>query len=366
MSKFTSTDENSISPTSESAKLITYDSVEDVLQNINEENDFPFIQTFKSHFNKFQLSSSNTSITFDFAPSFGDGTGQFFSPYPGVSILMLSGTLFVEQNLCSLSQDIGHCENFISIRLIDEGQSIMDTGNVQKLLVPGDMFVYNYLPGKNIKITPSANKLHRYTSIYFNKNSLSNLSSSLNIPMPEILEKLINARTNETHLFLLERSKMLTQLIDSFWICGHQGIYKSLSMRLKVTEILYLLGGTEIDSINYHTESINFREATAIAEVREALDKEYRSPPSIDLLAAKSGINRNQLCIMFKQIYSITIAQYCKVKRLELAYSLLIKTNNSILNISKEAGYKHVSNFTRAFTSHFKINPNKLKHHINR
>jgi len=65
-------------------------------------------------------------------------------------------------------------------------------------------------------------------------------------------------------------------------------------------------------------------------------------------------------------MYGISIAQYCKTKRLELAYSLLSDSKDSVLTISKKCGYNHVSNVVRAVTSHFDVSPTKLRHHIAR
>jgi len=366
MSEHTLTQENQHQPIRRDKHLTTYNSVEELFIKLKDECNFPFLQRVESCFENFKLSAGNSSIQFTYRPLFGEGCGELYSPYPGVAVLMTAGTFFDQQKLSCVGQDMLSREDYLSMRLIDEGQTVINSGNLNKLLMPGDMFVYTYPSEESFKVTHTQNKVHRYTTIYFNKNSFANISDLIGISTPVVLEKLINSQNTEKHLFLLERSEMLTQLIHSFWICEHQGIYKGLSMRLKVAELLYLLAGTSPDSVNYHTESINFREANAIAAIREILDKEHRSPPSIAFLASKSGMNRNHLCNLFKQMYGFSIAQYCKAKRLELAYSLLSNTNDSVLNISKKCGYNHVSNFIRAFTSHYNISPNKLKHHVTR
>jgi len=347
-----------------STQLATYHCVDKFFENLRTNCNFPFLNQIKICFENFELIAGNSGLKFTYRTWFGDGYGELFAPTPSTAILLLSGVFYDVEKLSCFHVNNVSFEDYLSIRLIDKGQTDIQIGHANKLLMPGDMLVYQYPKGQDIKVKHTKNKKHQYANVYFNKNKFAEVSDSIGIPIPPVLNKLINAKDTESNLFLLERSEMLMQLIHSFWISVHDGLYRGLSMRLKVTELLYLLGGVSIDSVNYHTESINFREANVIAEIRDSLDKSYRNPPSIAFLATKSGMNRNHLCIMFKQIYGISIAQYCKTKRLELAYSLLSHDKHSVLEVSKKCGYNHVSNFIRAFASHFEITPNKLKHHI--
>lgn len=85
-----------------------------------------------------------------------------------------------------------------------------------------------------------------------------------------------------------------------------------------------------------------------------------RSPArgaSLDELAARSGWSRFHFHRTFRKVIAETPKQYGLRLRLERAAAILLATDDSILAVSRAAGFKSHEVFTRAFRSHFGRTP---------
>lgn len=85
----------------------------------------------------------------------------------------------------------------------------------------------------------------------------------------------------------------------------------------------------------------------------DRLMADLQSPPGLDTLAAETGLSGPDLNAGLRQCFGGTAAELTRVARLERAAVLLRHTDLSIKQISWDMGYRHVSNFNRAFTARF-------------
>jgi AraC-like DNA-binding protein len=82
---------------------------------------------------------------------------------------------------------------------------------------------------------------------------------------------------------------------------------------------------------------------------------------TLDEIAPKLGASISTLQRYFKAKYKLTLKEYIRNQKLEEARRELIFTKKSIGEISYNAGYKHVSNFSSAFKKYFSIPPAELQ-----
>jgi AraC-like DNA-binding protein len=87
----------------------------------------------------------------------------------------------------------------------------------------------------------------------------------------------------------------------------------------------------------------------AAAIYRRELDK----PPSIDQLAARVGLNRNELTSGFRALFGSTPRAYGHMIRMEHAQELLCCGSFSISEVARRVGYEGYSSFSRAFLAYF-------------
>ena len=85
---------------------------------------------------------------------------------------------------------------------------------------------------------------------------------------------------------------------------------------------------------------------------------------SLNELSQKLGASVSTLQRYFKNKHQMTLKQYVRNQKLELARRELLFEDKSIGEAAYTAGYNHPSNFIKAFKSYFLMTPVELlKHH---
>jgi AraC-like DNA-binding protein len=95
------------------------------------------------------------------------------------------------------------------------------------------------------------------------------------------------------------------------------------------------------------------REIAAVRDVRALLDQQLASPPGIEGLARRFGLNRTKLRSAFRELFGIGIWDYIHEQRMHTSYEQLARGDKSVSEIAASVGYNHLSNFTTAFRRHF-------------
>lgn len=81
--------------------------------------------------------------------------------------------------------------------------------------------------------------------------------------------------------------------------------------------------------------------------------REIGSPPTIEQLAMRVGLNRNELTSGFRDTFGLTPHAYGHMLRMEQAQDLLRTGQLSISEIARRVGYEGYSSFSRAYHAHY-------------
>lgn len=95
----------------------------------------------------------------------------------------------------------------------------------------------------------------------------------------------------------------------------------------------------------------------AIEAAAEIYRREIFRPPTIEKLAFRVGLNRNDLTDGFRDIYGTTPHSYGLMVRMELAQNLLRDGGISISEVARRVGYEGYSSFARAYQAHYGHGP---------
>jgi AraC family transcriptional activator of pyochelin receptor len=98
-----------------------------------------------------------------------------------------------------------------------------------------------------------------------------------------------------------------------------------------------------------------------IQKAKSIIDSDLRSHYSIDLIAMKVNLGKTKLKIGFKLYYTIGLYAYLKKQRMIKAGELIVNTNNTIKQISSDTGFKHPTNFIKAFVSFYGLTPRRYR-----
>lgn len=103
--------------------------------------------------------------------------------------------------------------------------------------------------------------------------------------------------------------------------------------------------------------ALNAEEKKRIEQVKKFIDGKRPGHISITELARKNYIGRSKLVEDFKEAEGMGLYAYLRTKELTEAANLLLRTEENIKAIAFKTGYKHTSNFSRAFKKAFGYSP---------
>ncbi len=106
---------------------------------------------------------------------------------------------------------------------------------------------------------------------------------------------------------------------------------------------------------------LSLRDRKAVEQVRAALDENLASPPTVEQLTRRFGINRNKLSLGFNEIFGLSVSDYLSEQRMRAAYDLLSSDRYTVSEVAASVGYTHLCNFTTAFKRRYGRPPSQLQ-----
>lgn len=95
--------------------------------------------------------------------------------------------------------------------------------------------------------------------------------------------------------------------------------------------------------------------------IKQAIDENIQESVPLSRLAQKLGLSPSTMQRRFKQTHGITVRDYLKQQKLEMAKRAILFDGCSIGEAAYNAGFNHVSNFITAFKRRFGLPPALLK-----
>ncbi|MFD1605472.1 helix-turn-helix domain-containing protein [Flavobacterium artemisiae] len=133
---------------------------------------------------------------------------------------------------------------------------------------------------------------------------------------------------------------------------------------LKVKEIILLLSQTQ------NSESIQLilsqLFSPTVYTFKQIIEANLFSQLTIEELAQQHNLSVSSFKREFAKIYNDTPANYIKAKKLEKAAELLEFSDQRITEIAFDCGFNDLANFTKSFTSKYKISPTNYRQGLNK
>ncbi|EJL93163.1 helix-turn-helix domain-containing protein [Pantoea sp. GM01] len=99
------------------------------------------------------------------------------------------------------------------------------------------------------------------------------------------------------------------------------------------------------------------RDERIVYELPMWIEENINSPLKIQEVALRAGYSKWHIQRMFARVMSITLAEYIRNRKLNLAAESLIYSSNSIIEISLDYGFTSQQAFTRAFVKYYQVPP---------
>jgi AraC-like DNA-binding protein len=146
--------------------------------------------------------------------------------------------------------------------------------------------------------------------------------------------------------------------VDQILSCKYHEPLRQLYLNAKATEVICGV----VAQINGLVPQM--RRSPAIRSKRVAIEtaatiyrREIFNAPTIEQLATRVGLNRNDLTEGFREAFGATPHAYGHLLRMEEARLMLQDGQQSISEVARRIGYEGYSSFARAYRSHFGRSP---------
>ena len=136
---------------------------------------------------------------------------------------------------------------------------------------------------------------------------------------------------------------------------------RSLYIRGKVYELLSLYLNMSDDNDTEQCPFIaNEDTILKIKQVKDIIIAEMASPPSLDELSKKVGLNIKKLKMGFKDLYGMPVFTFLFNYKMDQAKKLLMQNENNVNEVALQVGYSTSSHFIVAFKRKFGITPKQF------
>ncbi len=218
-----------------------------------------------------------------------------------------------------------------------------------------------YVPGSKISLSVPANG--GINLVYY---SISNLRMRELLSSTFTHEKLVSVlQQGETNQPLLLSSVMtpeMRELLMSIQHCRYEGPTKNLYLEGQLLGLLALqLSFLERRKKHRGKSRLSQREVGQVRKVCRYLSQHIDAPPPLDELAQMANMNRNKLNAAFRELLGMSVFQWLRSERLEMAKTHLQHSNTPLTDIAEMLGYSSSSNFSHAFKSRFGISPQQYR-----
>ncbi len=148
-------------------------------------------------------------------------------------------------------------------------------------------------------------------------------------------------------------------IVDQLITCRFSEPLKSLYLKAKTIELICDI----VSQLNMMPAQGHARfrvlqsKAEAIESAASIYRREIHRPPTIEQLAARVGLNRNDLTNGFREAFGVTPHNYGIMVRMEQARGLLREGSLSISEIARRVGFEGYSSFSRAYQARFGHGP---------
>ena len=167
-------------------------------------------------------------------------------------------------------------------------------------------------------------------------------------------------RIVEDLMFTVPVSPELSKNVQQIYQANLSDEARSLFINAKVIEILALVyHACKEQKARY--PGVKSTDLNSIMHAAEIVEQEMASPPTLQDLAHRVGINDYKLKKLFKTVFGNTVYGYLKEKRMHHACQLLMQGELSVQQVAETVGFKHSGHFSKLFNEQHGMTPVSFK-----
>ena len=188
---------------------------------------------------------------------------------------------------------------------------------------------------------------------------LTYLESSLVMLSPRVRIMVKQSKGN-LHPFTMAMTSEVKAAVQQVLNCRFKGLCRKLFMKGRALELISLQL-SQLDSSSPPLEDeLDLRmspDQDRIVFARDMLIRDLENPPSLSELAKATGMSHPKLNRCFREKFGVTVFQYLKSARLDLARKILTRQKVSVSEAAFAVGYNDISHFSQLYKKHFGVSP---------
>ncbi|MGO3858713.1 MAG: helix-turn-helix transcriptional regulator [Neisseriaceae bacterium] len=156
-------------------------------------------------------------------------------------------------------------------------------------------------------------------------------------------------------------SKAVLSIGRQMLLCPNESPLQRLFLYGKALELM----ANAFSSFKSHSHhdariSLNTADTKRFHEVKALLQERLSHPPKLSELAQFAGMNVSKLTFGFKQLFGLSVYDFIRQQRLEMAYHMLVTQQMSIGDVAHACGYTD-SHFSKVFKQRFGCLPSQIR-----
>lgn len=239
-------------------------------------------------------------------------------------------------------KDSAHSHSFLEILLITDGSGVVEINEKKHTVVKGDLVIYDAGVRHFEQSNPDAPMEASF--IAFDTIQLKNLP--LNCILPPNSCRIFQSGTTLDTL-----SALFTIIKDE--ISDKNEFYVEIAKDAGRTLLMYIF--RILNHTQRNVELIN--KDNILNNVLPYIDKNFLDDISLEDVATQCFVNKYYLSHLFTENFGVSVGQYIRNKKIELAKSYLVDTNLSISIVSDQCGFHDINYFGRAFKKETALSP---------
>lgn len=240
--------------------------------------------------------------------------------------------------------------DFLEMLLITAGEGCYFIDNQQYHIQKGDLIILNSGALHDERVN---DQVSLYCCAIKNIDNEQSVKNHLPLPMNNPIIK--------TNQYFEELSYMFKMIFDFLAIGDKNGeiIAQKMTETLCLTIQLCLLSHPVNTAEQECIESENAD--VMVKRVKDYIDGHFKNEITLQLLSEKFNISTYYLSHLFKDKLGYSLGQYVLRRRIGEAQTLLLTTDDKIIDISLKVGYDSVSNFNSVFKNKVGITPTRYR-----
>lgn len=252
-----------------------------------------------------------------------------------------------------------HWHSEFELNYVIEGSARFKVGTEEFLTQPGDIILIQ--PDEIHAISQDTNRFQNYDTLVFNLDFLRNLEGERS--SVTYINPLIHRSLNITpciHSGDPQYEQLRAVVENIFTYVKQDNALSDLRIKSCLIELIWLLL-----SNNYCTKNTTTRglpsDLESIRPVLQYIATHFRNDIKISDLANIIHRSESYLMIYFHNVIGFTAMEYITQLRIKAACEQLRTTNDLILEIAYDCGFKNLSNFNRHFKRIMGMTPMEYK-----